>query len=153
LKHHRYDVKGIEVLKLSALYGANGSGKSNLIKGISLLRDIVRQGRIPAGLDLRRFKLDSECQKEPIEMAMEFFCNTSFYYYSIAVQDNVIVDEYLGEIRGEGKDDRLIFQRISGSKQPSVKFFEGFTNDSENSVLASIIVKDLLKPQVPLLTL
>jgi AAA15 family ATPase/GTPase len=153
LGHHRYKKNEIEVLKLSALYGANGSGKSNLIKSIALLKEIVLSGRIPAVVDSLRFKLDAANQKEPAELGIEFFCNTAFYYYSIAIKDNTIVEEYLGEVKGKGKEDILLFHRSIDEKRPSVKFFEGFTDSKENSLLADVITKDLLKPQLLLLTL
>ena len=53
--HHKYDVGGIPILKLSAIYGANGSGKSNLIKAISTLRSIVILGEIPSLLLNQKF--------------------------------------------------------------------------------------------------
>lgn len=153
LGHHRYNLKGIELLKLSALYGANGSGKSNLIKCISLLKEIVLTGLIPGVVDSFRFKLDPANQQEPAELGIEFFCNTAFYYYSIAIKDNAVVDEYLAEVKGVGKEDLLLFHRTQGEKQPTVKFFEGFTDSNENTLLAVVITRDLLKPNQPLLNL
>ncbi|HPG35585.1 MAG TPA: hypothetical protein PLG63_04545, partial [bacterium] len=38
LKHHVYDMKKLSLLKMASIYGANGSGKSNLIKSIGLLQ-------------------------------------------------------------------------------------------------------------------
>ena len=34
LQNHKYNIDGFEVLKLSSIYGANGAGKSNLIKSL-----------------------------------------------------------------------------------------------------------------------
>ena len=55
LSHHKYSKLGIEFLKLSALYGANGAGKSNLIKAISLLKTLVITGKIPNELNSQNF--------------------------------------------------------------------------------------------------
>ena len=47
LSQHKHTKSGIEILKLSAIYGANGSGKSNLIRSISLLKMMILRGLIP----------------------------------------------------------------------------------------------------------
>ena len=39
LDNHVHKFKGIDILKLSTIYGANASGKSNLINSINYLRD------------------------------------------------------------------------------------------------------------------
>lgn len=48
LKGHKYQKQGIELLKLASLYGANGAGKSNLIRSLGFLQDIVVSGDLPA---------------------------------------------------------------------------------------------------------
>ena len=40
LSNHIVNKKGVDVLRLTAIYGANGAGKSNLVKSISLLETI-----------------------------------------------------------------------------------------------------------------
>ncbi len=57
LEHHVYEpVKGVQLVKMAAVYGANGAGKSNLVKAMLFLRDLVAKGWLsPAIL---QFKLD-----------------------------------------------------------------------------------------------
>jgi AAA15 family ATPase/GTPase len=152
LKHHKYKIDGLELLKLSALYGANGSGKSNLVKAIATLKEMLVTGRIPSVLTKSWFKLDAACKDQPSEMAIEFYCNTAFYYYSISILNNVVADEYFAEVKGPDKDDILIYHR-TGNGQQNVEFFKEFYENTENAVLASVIVKDLMKPDVPLFSL
>ena len=48
LAHHKYSInKDFSLLKMAAIYGANGSGKSNFVKGLSFLKQIVVDGEIP----------------------------------------------------------------------------------------------------------
>ncbi|MCA1746314.1 MAG: ATP-binding protein, partial [Bacteroidales bacterium] len=47
LQHHKYNYDGFNVLKISALYGANGAGKSNLIKSMELLQKLIVREKIP----------------------------------------------------------------------------------------------------------
>ena len=60
LSQHKYEKLGIEALKLAAIYGANGAGKSNLIKSIAALREIVVVGDIPREITTEKFKLCAE---------------------------------------------------------------------------------------------
>ena len=39
--HHIYEDKNVRLLKTSAIYGANGAGKSNLFAALSYLQQLV----------------------------------------------------------------------------------------------------------------
>ncbi len=152
LNHHKYERNGIEVLKLTALYGANGSGKSNLIRSISLLKEMLISGVIPTEINNQKFKLSKTCLDEPTELAIEFFANNLIYYYSISVNNGIIIDEYFSANDKNQKDD-MIFHRVYEDKKNAITFFKAFEDNKENQVLKKIIETDLLKPQQPLFTL
>lgn len=152
LDHHKYERKGIEILKLSALYGANGSGKSNLIRSISLLQLMIINGAIPNSLLNQKFKLSEASQNEPIELAIEFFTNNSIYYYSISINDGIVIDEYFSS-NDENQEDKMIFHRTYEGKKTAITFFKEFEEVSENKTLKKIIETDLLKSHQPLFNL
>jgi len=152
LNHHKYERNGIEVLKLSALYGANGSGKSNLIRSISLLKTLVLSGEIPPALNNQKFKLSKSNLSEPTELAIEFFVNNSIYYYSVSVNDGKIIDEYFSS-NDKNQEDEMIFHRKHEDNKTSIEFFKEFEDNKENQVLKKVIQTDLLKPHQPLFTL
>lgn len=152
LSHHKYTRSGIEILKLSALYGANGSGKSNLIRSISLLKMMILRGAIPNYLISQKFKLSESSQAEPVELAIEFFTNDAIYYYSIAINDGIVVDEFFSSNNAQ-QEDEMIFHRKYENKKTSVSFFEEFEENKENLTLKKIIETDLLKPNQPLFSL
>lgn len=52
-------IKHYDLLKLTAIYTANGSGKSNFIKATALLRQFVWSVFIPYRFYMR-FKIESE---------------------------------------------------------------------------------------------
>jgi uncharacterized protein len=153
LKHHKYVRKGIEVLKLSAIYGANGAGKSNVIKAMSLLKNIVVSGMVPNGLNRLKFKLSPASQKEPLELGIEFFIGNHIYYYSIAINNNQVVDEYFADTGEDRKEDTMIFHRTARENKTSIEFFKEFEEDEGNVVLRKIITNDLLKENQPLFSL
>ena len=59
-KAHVYNVGKIDVLKSAAIYGANGAGKSNLIKAIDFLQETVKNGGISKSVNDKKFKLNQE---------------------------------------------------------------------------------------------
>jgi AAA15 family ATPase/GTPase len=123
LNHHKYERNGVEILKLTALYGANGSGKSNLIRSISLLRMMLLNGVIPNSLLSQKFKLSKSTLNEPIELAIEFFANNLIYYYSITINDGIVIDESFSS-NGKNQEDELIFHRKFENKKTSITFFK-----------------------------
>ena len=85
LPHHKINLGGIDVLRLSAIYGANGSGKSNLIKSVGFLQSIIQSGLIDNGIENNKFKLSSWMHCIDINM----FCVSVLYLCisSIAIKD------------------------------------------------------------------
>jgi len=149
LDHHKYERNGLEFLKLSAIYGANGSGKSNLIHSISQLQKIVVNGIFPQTLITQKFKLSEASQNEPVELAIEFFTNNTIYYYSISINDGIVIDEYFSS-NGKNQEDNLIFQRKYINGKSTITFSKKFDDVDENKTLKKIIETDLLKPYQPL---
>ncbi|MCK9204718.1 MAG: ATP-binding protein [Bacteroidales bacterium] len=154
LGHHKYKALGIETLKTSAIYGANGAGKSNLVKAIDTLKDFVISGNIPEALFSQKFKLTKKSIKEPVYLGIEFIHKNKAYYYGIHVNDGIVLKEEL-LFSGLGKkEDKPIFIRSSKpDKSSQIIFFQGFEGSKENVLLKGIIEKDLLKHDKSLLTL
>jgi uncharacterized protein len=152
LSPHKYRRNGIEVLKLTALYGANGSGKSNLIRSISLLKKMLLSGEIPIELNNQKFKLSKSSLNDPTELAIEFFTNNLIYYYSVSVNNGIIIDEYFCSTN-KNQEDELIFHRKYQDNKTAITFSEEFEEDKGNQVLKKVIETDLLKSYQPLFTL
>ena len=149
LNHHKYERNGLNILKQTAIYGANGSGKSNLVKALAALQQMVTTGIIPYTLNTQKFKLAKSTQAEPVELGIEFFCNDAIYFYTISIHNGIITDEYFGE-SGVNRD-KLIFKRTTTiNKVSTIIFFDGFEDNKENLVLKDVIEKSLIKPQQPL---
>ena len=63
---HKYNLNGVELLKLSAIYGANGAGKSNLVKALGLLQKLAI-GEVSANkIHDARFKFDQSEQAKQL---------------------------------------------------------------------------------------
>jgi hypothetical protein len=110
---------------------------------------MIVEGNIPNPFLLQKFKLSASSRNEPVELAIEFCVEGIIYYYSIAINEGMCLDEYFSK----GQEDQLIFRRVLKEGQTTVTFFEGFEGNIENTALKKVIESDLLKPDKPLFTL
>jgi len=155
LDHHKYNVgDGFELLKMSSVYGANGAGKSNLIKSLFLLKDMLLNENISQSFTDKQFKLLKSKNKLSQILSVEFFQNEKSFYYAIEINDGIIFTEELYESGLGKKDDELIFERKTDKdKKTLIKFSEKFESDNENLVLKKVIEKSLSKPNKPIFKL
>ncbi|HGS4594600.1 TPA: ATP/GTP-binding protein [Vibrio cholerae] len=86
------------LLNTSAIYGANASGKSNLINALSTMRNMVlksSQWQVDHKLPYSPYKLSKESQKSPTEFEVEFISNNVRYLYGFSFNETKILTEYL----------------------------------------------------------
>lgn len=120
---HKVTCDHATALRMSAIYGANGAGKSNLLKCISLLKAMVMSEKL-GDLQLQDdlfFKLDSDCYSRQSELAVEFFTGDQIYYYHVVFNGMAAQQEEL-YISGKTKDIP-IFTRNNKDIYVSPEFF------------------------------
>ncbi|MBK6390749.1 MAG: AAA family ATPase [Saprospiraceae bacterium] len=150
LKHHKVTIGDFEFLRYSAIYGANGSGKSNLIKSISLLETIVEDGKLPSEIDDFKFKLDEENLKSPISLGAEFIANNNAYFYTITFDNGKILNEYLAH---SNKDiDELIFERNINDDIQRIEFYKDYYKTEKEKLFAEVLAEKLVQPNELLIT-
>lgn len=88
-----------QLLKSTVVYGANASGKSNLIKALQYMQGVVQQS---AALQpdqtfgrLQPFKLDVASGSKPTEFEVTFIIDSVRYQYGFAMTSQRIVSEHL----------------------------------------------------------
>jgi hypothetical protein len=88
----------LRLLKSAGIYGANASGKSNLIKAIDIMRDLVEDS---AGFEPDRelpvtpFLLNGKSEKEPSVFEVTFFHDGIKYQYGFAATKRQFQKEWL----------------------------------------------------------
>jgi uncharacterized protein len=154
LGHHKYAIQGFEILKMTALYGANGAGKSNLIKALALLKELVLNEKVPNRLKETQFKFQDLSKPHPQILAIEFFQGDVAYLYALEIVQNVVQTEELYESGLGKRPDKLIFERKTDEKgKISLTFLDAFEKDVESKVLKNVIAKHLAKPNQSILKL
>ena len=89
-----------KLLPVAALYGANGAGKSNLVRGLSFLEGLVLRGTEPKKPTGRRaFLFDKISGKKPTELSLQFIEDGRVYAYGAQVGDRFIEAEWLSILR------------------------------------------------------
>jgi AAA15 family ATPase/GTPase len=146
LKSHCYSCGDFELLKLASIYGANGAGKSNLIKSLDLLKGVVVNGQIPTASYLRRVK-HFHSFGTPTMMAIEFITQGTAYLYALEIGENAVEREEL-YLSGLGKkEDTLVFERTTSRDGAiALQFSDIFMESDEGKVLKSVLEKNLVKP-------
>ena len=148
---HKVTCGHATALRMSAIYGANGAGKSNLLKCIALLRAMVgadKLGDLSITDDLY-FKLDDNGKTNPSELAIEFYANGQIFYYHIAFTRKEIVSEEL--ILSRKTKDITIFSRENNS----VDIFAEFLNSMEKTASLEVFINGinrLLRPDMSALS-
>ncbi|MBX9572168.1 MAG: ATP-binding protein [Candidatus Obscuribacterales bacterium] len=86
------------ILKVSCTYGANASGKSNLIKAIQTMQGIVAKSAIVEPnlpLPSQPFRLCRGKADEPTEFEITFFCDDVRYQFGFKFTSKYITSEWL----------------------------------------------------------
>ena len=109
--NHIYGDMTVPLLKQVAIYGANGSGKSNFIKAVSFLKAFVTNEDFLKNVDLDDyiFQLTSAKQSK-ISFEIEFFIKEKYFVYKLEI-DKKNIQETLS-LSGLGKTpDKVLFKR------------------------------------------
>lgn len=89
----------VDLLKTAAIYGANASGKSNLLKALTGSILMVRNSNwIPVGGKwnfIKPFLFDEVSKKRPSEFEFVFIANGIKYRYFFSADENKVYDEVL----------------------------------------------------------
>lgn len=86
----------LRLLKAAAIYGPNASGKSNLIRALSTMKEIIEEPAKPGeNLPITVFKLDDKYKKEPSSFEVTFYKGKIRYRYGFTATSERIYDEWL----------------------------------------------------------
>ncbi|MBD2482363.1 ATP/GTP-binding protein [Planktothrix sp. FACHB-1365] len=109
--------KGRSLLPISALYGANAAGKSNLIKAIDFAKDLIVDGtRGVQTIPVSPFKL-SDSNKKPSKFQFIFTYQGSLYSYGFKLNKTQIFEEWLYVTPKDKKREVLFFERLTNENK------------------------------------
>ena len=159
-QNHIVDFPKVKILKSALVYGANASGKSNLIKAIDYAKSIIIKSLKSKDIDTHQkyFRLDNLSSKKATSFEFEFELNDKFFSYgfSLMLEEVKITEEWLFEIGKttpekifERKNNEIVLGKILKNK--SIKelkniietYAYGMKNQSHKLFLSEISNKQL----------
>lgn len=120
---HQVNAK-LSLLKSAALYGANASGKSNLIKAIHFMRHFMinssREGQSTDEIPVESFRLSTETEDQPSFFELVFLLGEIQYRYGFEVTTQAVTSEWLYYVPKQR--ETMLFDRQGTTIKPAKRF-------------------------------
>lgn len=146
LKTNIATFKGEKILRSAVIYGANSSGKSNLIKALERMREVVITSvrlNDTDELDYSPFLLSTETESQPTFFEIVFWRDSLRHRYGFEYTLKQIVNEWLFVGKSE-KSEKPLFIRTLDGIGITDKFKEGEGNESKtnkNRLFVSLVAQ------------
>ena len=147
-KNNSFKIGKYNILKSAVIYGANASGKSNLLKAMAFMGNLVlNKTKVIQSTDRlphQPFKLNTETENASSSFEIVCFINGIKYRYGFELDDTTVYSEWLYADE-KGKEAKL-FYRDKDEKEyiNSNKFKEGNSFYDKNESKINILENQLL---------
>ena len=115
-------------LRVASIYGANSSGKSNLIKSMGFFRSMilnsVNNDHILSGFSQRQFQLDADSENQTSGFEMVFIIDNTRYRYGFEILQEVVVSEWLFIQEPDSQKESYCFKRENDLIQVNPRTFK-----------------------------
>ncbi|MDO9154124.1 MAG: ATP-binding protein [Paludibacter sp.] len=143
---------GVRLLKTAILYGANASGKSNLLFAIETLWHLLITPRDIKSKSVTQYKPFALRKGEPTVFGIIFYIRDVKYIYEVKYNETSIISEKLEYVNGlrratiyeRTEDKKIIFGTTVGLSKSSVKTIISNTlmNHTVLSTFSKVIIED-----------
>lgn len=136
-----------ELLPVAVMYGANSSGKSNVLKALKAMRDVLLNSvrlNPKDRLDAEPFSLDLTSGGEPTSFEIQFTLNGSRFRYGFDYTAEAIIAEWLYEKRPGEREFELFLRSGNDFKISKTRFAEGLGKQSatpDNRLFVSLVAQ------------
>jgi len=115
-----FDLGNVSLLKAIAIYGANASGKSNILKALYDFRLMVLESlprsNSSKNLPAEYFKLSKEMETKPSFFEITFLIEKEVYIYGFEIDKEKVCKEWLKRERGNVTLFKRLDQKIDSNK-------------------------------------
>ena len=119
---------GDKLLPVAVMYGANSSGKSNVLKALKAMRDVLLNSvrlNPKDKLEAEPFSLDLTSSAEPTSFEIQFTLKGSKFRYGFDYTSEAIIAEWLYEKRHGEREFELFLRSGNEFKISKTRFLEG----------------------------
>jgi AAA15 family ATPase/GTPase len=108
---HCVEIPGTEksVLQTGVIYGANASGKSNLVKAMLFAQQMILGRMTLKGLAQNRFRFVKE--PKPTSFEFRFLADSQVFVYGFTTTQEAIVEEWLDATSESGRENNVFTRR------------------------------------------
>ncbi len=118
------------VVQAAALYGANASGKSNLVEAMNFAKRLILDGtRADRPIPRSPFKLNRTSLQAPSTFRFEFVQDGTLYDYGFKLSDTEVLEEWL--FATPKRREVRFFERTTESQKVSVEIGAGLASKNE----------------------
>jgi len=137
-----------KILKTAVVYGNNASGKSNLVKGLQLMKEMVKSSFRDAliekdsSIQTEKFLLNTETENAASLFEVVFICENTKYKYGFEIGANSILKEWL--YYTSTKETPLFIREENKYKINKTSFKEGLnleTKTRDNVLFLSLVAQ------------
>ena len=138
---------GMSIVRSAVIYGANASGKSNVLKALNFYKrfiiDSFKNSQAGESIEVENFRLNSTTVNEPTTMEATFSDGDTIYRYGFEVTDKAVCTEWL-------------YQRVNRKRAKEVEVFyreDGNTTvHPKSSLLQELVNKKMVRENALLLS-
>mgnify|MGYP001068910693 CR=1 FL=1 len=136
-----------ELLPVAVMYGANSSGKSNVLKALKGMRDVLLNSvklNPKDRLEAEPFSLDLTSGNEPTSFEIQFTLNGSRFRYGFDYTAEAVIAEWLYEKRPGEREFELFLRSGNEFKISKTRFAEGLGKQSatpDNRLFVSLVAQ------------
>ena len=130
----------LPLLSSLAIYGANASGKTNILLALQKLIHLVLTSHTrgnTTGVNRTTFKLDDSYLEKESEFDIDFIFKGKHYHYGFKINDEIIIEEWLFSYTYSNRKSRkILFHRDS---KESKAFYYGKGLKGRNKIIQDIV--------------
>lgn len=138
---------GLSILRSAVIYGANASGKSNVLKAIAFYRrfitDSFKNSQAGEAIEVENFRLNTTTMNEPTTMEATFIVGNFIYRYGFEVDTKAVCAEWL-------------YQRANKKRAKEIEIFyrteEETTVHPKSSLFMELVSKKMVRDNALLLS-
>lgn len=138
---------GEDLLPVAVMYGANSSGKSNVLKALKAMRDVLLNSvklNPKDRLEAEPFSLDMTSGEEPTSFEIQFTLNGSKFRYGFDYTTEAIIAEWLYEKRSGEREFELFLRSGNEFRISKTRFAEGMGKQAatpDNRLFVSLVAQ------------
>ncbi|MCQ9821799.1 AAA family ATPase [Pseudomonas aeruginosa] len=119
----------IKLLKTAVIYGANGSGKSNIFKAIRFMKNLTinssKESQAEEEIEITPFLASTKTPNKPSRFEMIFISNETLFQYEFSVSRKRIEHEKLTAKFKSSEKEKVLFERTQDKISVKAPFPEG----------------------------